>query len=117
MLPFCPKAFRRKFEMPKQFLTGVLGVDKAVAEQDACAMEHVISVDSLCAICRFARGMKAAKEAAPDCPVPLEAERICLGKRRISSVTIAFLLDIQYNALDSFINCFMAITVYGLHSV
>lgn len=42
-----------KHEMIQKFLMGVLGVDKEVAVHDACGMEHIISMDTLCAICRF----------------------------------------------------------------
>lgn len=41
-----------KFEVIRRFLTGVLGVSSEAAEFDACAMEHVISMDTLCALCR-----------------------------------------------------------------
>lgn len=50
-----------KYELLKRFLVEILGVDKEVAGYDASAIEHVISVDSLCAICQFTRGMGAHK--------------------------------------------------------
>ena len=37
----------------RRFLTDILGVNEEAAEHDACAMEHVISMDTFCAICRF----------------------------------------------------------------
>lgn len=44
-----------KFEVIRTFLVKVLYVDKATADHDACAIEHVISADTLCAICRFSK--------------------------------------------------------------
>jgi DtxR family Mn-dependent transcriptional regulator len=41
------------FEMIRRFLAGVLEVNEEVAEHDACAIEHVISADTLCAMCQF----------------------------------------------------------------
>ena len=42
-----------KNETIQKFLMEALGVDKEVAIHDACEMEHTISIDTLCAICRF----------------------------------------------------------------
>jgi Mn-dependent DtxR family transcriptional regulator len=62
-----------KFEMIRQFLIG-LGVDKEVAEHDACAMEHVVSVDTLCAICRSSGFWEKGNGCVDNCPIPLETE-------------------------------------------
>lgn len=42
-----------KYTIIKQFLEDVLRVDNKVAAVDACAMEHVVSLDTLCSFCRF----------------------------------------------------------------
>ncbi len=38
---------RRRHETLARFLTGVLGVDAAVADLDACRMEHVVSPETM----------------------------------------------------------------------
>lgn len=60
-----------KFEMIRQFLFG-LGVDKEVVEHDACAMEHVVSVDTLCAICRSSGFWEKENGCVDNCPIPLD---------------------------------------------
>lgn len=42
-----------KYTIIKDFLVNVLGVEHETAAADACAIEHVISLDTLCALCRF----------------------------------------------------------------
>ncbi|MBE6012707.1 MAG: metal-dependent transcriptional regulator [Lachnospiraceae bacterium] len=42
-----------KFAIVKYFLTEVLKVDPETAEVDSCSIEHVISNETLCSICRF----------------------------------------------------------------
>lgn len=37
----------------QRFLCEVLGIDKKVANADACAIETIISQDTLCALCQF----------------------------------------------------------------
>ena len=37
----------------RDFLTDVLTMDKEIAAADACAIEHVVSVDTLCSLCRY----------------------------------------------------------------
>jgi DtxR family Mn-dependent transcriptional regulator len=69
-----------KFEMICRFLVGVLGLDEEVAEHDACAIEHVISVDTLCAMCRFFSFWTEENGCAVDCPIPLEIETNCSSK-------------------------------------
>ena len=41
-----------KFSIIRRFLTNVLGVSNEIAEQDACAIEHVLSNKTLCSMCR-----------------------------------------------------------------
>jgi Mn-dependent DtxR family transcriptional regulator len=65
-----------KYELLKRFLIEILGVDKEVAGNDASAIEHVISVDSLCAICRFTR-LGTQKVYSGNCPMPFEAGAAC----------------------------------------
>lgn len=50
-----------KFNIIKTFLVKFLGVEKSDADHDACAIEHVISTDTLCAICRFSAQGKCAQ--------------------------------------------------------
>lgn len=57
-----------KHEMIQKFLMGVLGVDKEVAARDACGMEHIISMDTLCAICRFSGSMGSNTPCSTRCP-------------------------------------------------
>lgn len=44
-----------KFEVIKTFLVKILRVEESITDQDACAIEHVISTDTLCAVCRFSK--------------------------------------------------------------
>ncbi len=60
------------FEIIWKFLVNILNVDKEAALYDACAMEHVISVDTLCAICRFTG--KKDSECATNCPMSIEKQ-------------------------------------------
>lgn len=61
-----------KYAVIYSFLTNALGVDKTIATTDACAMEHVVSVDTLCAICRFGDVRKSAQTCSNDCPYQLQ---------------------------------------------
>lgn len=38
---------RRRHRMLRRFLTAILGVDPAIAEEDACRMEHAISPETM----------------------------------------------------------------------
>ena len=58
-----------RYEIIRQFLTEILGVEKETAQQDACAMEHVISMDTLCAMCR---STGERNRRANHCPMMLE---------------------------------------------
>ncbi len=42
-----------KVAIIRKFLTDVLGVQQRIADIDACSIAHVISVETLCSICRF----------------------------------------------------------------
>lgn len=42
-----------KFSVILEFLTGTLHVDQQTAYTDACALEHLVSMETLCAICRL----------------------------------------------------------------
>lgn len=42
-----------KYMIIKQFLEDVLKVNYEIAAVDACAIEHVISIETLCSLCRF----------------------------------------------------------------
>lgn len=41
-----------KFAIVRQFLVEILEIRPSIADTDACAIEHSISVDTLCALCR-----------------------------------------------------------------
>ncbi len=47
------KAVYKRHAILKRFLTDVLGVSEANAENDACRMEHVISIETLEKLQRF----------------------------------------------------------------
>jgi len=42
-----------KFRIIRQFLTQILHVEQEIATADACAMEHIINMETLCCLCRF----------------------------------------------------------------
>lgn len=42
-----------KVAVIRKFLTDVLGVRHEIADTDSCAIEHVVSVETLCSLCRF----------------------------------------------------------------
>ena len=50
-----------KLEIIRTFLVKILCVDINIADHDACAIEHVVSVDTLCALCRFSKREKCAE--------------------------------------------------------
>jgi Mn-dependent DtxR family transcriptional regulator len=56
-----------KYAVIYYFLTDTLQVDKAIATEDACAMEHVVSVDTLCALCRFTNPINSPKRCKNNC--------------------------------------------------
>lgn len=65
-----------KYEVIRHFLTGVLHVKDKVAEHDACAIEHVVSVETLCAICKFSGSVSSTSPCPLHCSVSSgEADR------------------------------------------
>ncbi len=46
----------RRHKIIKKFLTDTLGVDEKIAEQDACRMEHVISVQTIQKLYQYCEG-------------------------------------------------------------
>lgn len=54
----------------QQFLIEVLGVDEKTAIADACTLEHLISVDTLCSLCRRTRSATKKHPCSGGCPVP-----------------------------------------------
>lgn len=52
----------------QDFLIEVLSVNKEIS--DACAIEHVISVDTLCALCRYLALTNPERQCMDDCHVP-----------------------------------------------
>lgn len=55
----------------RHFLIEKLSVNPVKAELDACAIEHVISLDTLCAICQFNQKHKSPSICTSDCPCHL----------------------------------------------
>jgi Mn-dependent DtxR family transcriptional regulator len=55
----------QKHHVIRQFLTNILKVDAVIADKDACAIEHVISNDSINAMQNF---LQAIREDNP-CPL------------------------------------------------
>lgn len=51
----------------RRFLIEELSVDPVKAKLDACAMEHVVSFDTLCAICWFNQKQKSFDKCKADC--------------------------------------------------
>jgi DtxR family Mn-dependent transcriptional regulator len=43
----------KKHHIIKDFFTKILNIDSSIADEDACAIEHVISSDSVCAMENF----------------------------------------------------------------
>ncbi|MGI5900621.1 MAG: metal-dependent transcriptional regulator [Christensenellales bacterium] len=56
-----------KFDVIRTFLVKTLGVEKSVAAHDACAIEHVISTDTLCAICHFSNRTRCTNSCSLSC--------------------------------------------------
>ena len=61
------KVIRGKHNFLSVFLQNVVGVSPAIAEKDACAMEHILSGETLEKMHRLARAQaeKAGQNAAP----------------------------------------------------
>lgn len=45
-----------KFRIIRQFLTEILHVEQEIATADACVMENLINMETLCCLCRFIDG-------------------------------------------------------------
>ena len=64
--------YLNKAAIIRRFLCDILLIDRAIADSDAYAMESVISLDTLCALCRFTNQckencrIKSGFEAASD---------------------------------------------------
>ena len=52
----------KKHQTLKQFFVDVLGVKKSVADEDACAIEHVISNDSILAMQKYLKMSNVKKK-------------------------------------------------------
>lgn len=68
-----------KYTIIKQFLLNVLELDEATADQDACAMEHVISEETLCAFCKKVNNLMNQKP----CQNPSHSQEDCLHKKEV----------------------------------
>lgn len=58
-----------KREVIHRFLTEVLGVDGGMADEEAQALELIVSVDTLCALCRFTRQKQCDGRCEAGCGV------------------------------------------------
>lgn len=58
-----------KLEIIRKFFVVNLGIDKELAIRDACAIEHVISMDALCAMCRSYNSSKMNGKCEDNCPI------------------------------------------------
>ena len=64
--------YLNKAAIIRRFLCDILLIDRTIADSDAYALESVISMDTLCALCRFtsqckeACRIKSGFKAAPD---------------------------------------------------
>lgn len=70
-----------KYTIIKQFLLNVLELDEATADKDACAMEHVISEETLCSFCKKVNGLMHQKPCQKSSP----SEGDCLHMGEITS--------------------------------
>ncbi|MFV0414426.1 MAG: metal-dependent transcriptional regulator [Oscillospiraceae bacterium] len=61
-----------KLAIIRHFLISVLGIYAEDAHTDACAIEHVISPGTLCALCRFNNLNSANPQGKENCPVQLQ---------------------------------------------
>ena len=59
-----------KLSIIRCYLIEVLGIDEDAAEQDACAIEHVVSNETLCSMCR-----QTGKDiCSEDCYLKIDSE-------------------------------------------
>lgn len=63
-----------KFSIIREFLTGTLHVDPPTAHIEACAMEHFVSQETLCALCRFINWRACHNECTVAQNQPTEAQ-------------------------------------------
>lgn len=63
-----------KYAVIYRFLTNILQINEAVAAADACAMEHVVSADTICAICRFGAMRKSIPVCSKQCHYRLQSK-------------------------------------------
>ncbi len=56
------KVITGKFSIIRDFLSNVLLIDEKIAHDDACAMEHVLSTETLCVLCRMTGGKPCSDE-------------------------------------------------------
>lgn len=75
---------RRRHRALFYFLTAVLGVAPAVAERDACRMEHVISPQTMDRLLAFL----ASNRWIPDAELPASSAPEAAGGKRLSELTV-----------------------------
>lgn len=56
----------RRHQILRAFLTGVLGVDAAIADEDSCALEHVVSRPTLTRLTDFLAFLSSCPQAPLD---------------------------------------------------
>jgi len=64
-------AITNRFDIIRLFLMNVLGISKKNADADACAMEHTISIETLCSFCRFQNDINPHWHCKGGCHVSL----------------------------------------------
>lgn len=65
-----------KYAMIHTFLVDVLGVEKTAADEDACAIEHVVSLDTLCAFCRYSNQSKGKRQCPKECVIHYRDDKV-----------------------------------------
>ncbi len=58
-----------KCKIIQGFLTDILEVNIETAKLDTCAIEHVVSLDTLCSMCRFIHRIDMKKQCNKECHV------------------------------------------------
>lgn len=58
-----------RFAIIQDFLIEVLDVDNKIAQADACAIENVISLETLCSLCRFVSKVDKKRRCEGGCHV------------------------------------------------
>ena len=63
------KAITNRSDIVRLFLMNVCGISRENADADACAMEHTISIETLCSFCRFQNNINPQWQCKGGCHV------------------------------------------------